>query len=121
MKGPEARPSNVRRRRGPSRLVVACILVPALGFVGYLAYWAYTVADWTWFGLLLAAGVGLLAFASAPQLFSLSEAEEPQKLADWSIAMSPPKARGTVASRATTAGAEHQTISPQPKAPNRTA
>jgi hypothetical protein len=122
MKGPEARPSNVRRRRGPSRLLVAAILLPALAFVGYLAYWAYTVTDWTWFGLLLAAGLGLLVFAAAPDLFSLSDAEQPQAPADWSIPMSVPKPPGSAVSRASTAGVVQKSVAPpDAKLPNRTA
>jgi hypothetical protein len=103
-------------------LLVAAILVPALAFVGYLAYWAYTVTDWTWFGLLLAAGIGLLAFAAAPELFSLSEGEEPQQRpGEWCLTMSAPRPSGTPGSNshATTASATQKPVSPEANAPNR--
>jgi hypothetical protein len=107
-------------------LLGAAILLPTLAFVVYLAYWAYTVADWTWFGLLLAASVGLLAFAAAPDLFSLSEAGEPQERpGEWRLTMSSPRERpGKTDSQGSPAiipGPKQKSVSPGAKAPNRSA
>jgi len=58
-------------RKGVSRLVLTLVLAPVLLVVGYLAWWSYDAGEWTWFALLLAAGIGLLILTIAPDLFSL--------------------------------------------------
>jgi hypothetical protein len=89
---------------GPSRALVAAILIPVLALVGALTVWAYRVRDWTWFGLLLAAAVGLIAFVIAPDLFSITGQQRPD---EWCLTMPH--------------GAPQTKSAERPKAPHRTA
>ena len=113
----QVRPSGERRNRH-SILLLSLIVVPALALLVYLVAWAYLEHEWTWFALLLAAGVGLIAVATAPQLFSLSDRRDGQGLC---VEM-PPPAYGIpekVVARKSRAGATKRDS--EIKAPNRSA
>src|SRR5690242_8439136 len=62
-------------RRGPSRKLVAAIVVPVLALLAFLIAWAFSVREWTWFSLLIAAAVGVSAFVISPDLFSINDTE----------------------------------------------
>jgi hypothetical protein len=82
----QARPSGTRRNRS-SILLLSLIALPAFGLLVYLVVWAYLEQEWTWFALLLAATVGLIAVATSPHLFSLSDRRDGQGLC---VEMPPP-------------------------------
>jgi hypothetical protein len=104
------------RRRGPSRSLVAAIVVPVLALLAGLILWAFSVRDWTWFSLLIAAAVGVSGFVVAPDLFSIRDSAVPE---DWCLTMRP-RAHGPdiLKARANAQSAGEHT---EKNAPNRSA
>lgn len=97
-------------------LLLSLIVVPTLALLVFLIAWAYSARDWTWFALLLAASIGLVAFVAAPHLFSLSDRRDGQ-----SVCVEMPSAHGLqekVVERHSSAGIGASTAS---KAPDRSA
>ena len=107
--------------RGLSRLLIAAILVPTLALIIYLTVWAYRVGDWTWFALLLATALGLLAFVAAPQLFSLSEPKAAHVRYEWCRTMSSPPGTDSVKDRINDLSSPGSTSQPKATTSDRTA
>jgi hypothetical protein len=101
--------------------VIVAVLVPALALLAYLTVWAYRVRDWTWFSLLLAAGIGLLAFAAAPQLFSLAEAKPASSPYEWCRTMTSPQQSDKIREHVTATTCGPSNPIRKTKAPDRTA
>jgi hypothetical protein len=117
--GPDSKP----RSAGPSPLLVATILVPTLVLVGYLIVWAYRIREWTWFGLLVAAGIGLLTFSLAPELFAIRDTQRSEEWCPTPTMRGPGELPENAMGRSSRAGAgaDASTKPPETHAPDRTA
>jgi hypothetical protein len=72
-------------------------VAPVLALLAGLILWAFSVRDWTWFSLLIAAAIGVSAFVVAPDMFSISNSTAPE---EWCLTKPPSHRPDTLKRRA---------------------